>query len=162
MPTLSDDTIRYLQTSPFFAILEGKDGAAQDAFYAQFDALPKPIREFLLSPTTADGVSAIISGAQLPGSYHAAISKIVALAAMGEIPVASIEELLMKLNLPPEQSAMVAQKIQVILEPIVAERARRSVPAMPELPPLTQRVPPVTPSLDSSKTPARNIIDFRK
>lgn len=162
MPQLSDETLQYLETSPFFAMLEGKDETSQNAFYSRFDTLPKPIREFLLSSKTAESLSDVINIVKIPTSFHTAISKIVALAAIGDIPIAGIEGLLLKLNLPPQQSTAVAEKLQTILEPVVTERAHLSVPAMIELPPLTQKVPVTAPVPDSSKPPARNIIDLRK
>lgn len=143
-------------------MLEGKDENGQKAFYAQYDALPEPIRKFLLSPATVTGISDVTLSSQVPASFHIAISKIVALVAMGDVPITSIENLLTKLDLPPQQTTDVTRKLQVILEPVVAKRSQLSVPRMPELPPLTQKIPPIELKLDSSKPPGRNIIDLRK
>lgn len=149
--------------SPFIASIEGKDPEAKQKFFEQFSQQPQNVREFITSLDTVSAIKQLVDSGTLPPQYAVAIAKIVALAAMGEIPMGGIGELLMKLDLPAQQSEDVAGKINQLLEPVIADRARIAVPSMPELPPLTQKIPPpVIPRPDSSKPPGRNIIDLRK
>ena len=141
MPTLSPDTLAYLNASPYFAALEGRDKLGQDLFYAKFEKLPEPVRQFLLAPTTADALSGIALANELDQRYLTAMGKIVASVALGEVPAGSIQPLLEKLDLPPAKAAVIAQALTDLLKPVVVFKAQAVVGTKPtEIPPLTRTV----------------------
>ncbi|MEK7638089.1 MAG: hypothetical protein AAB375_01545 [Patescibacteria group bacterium] len=148
--------------SPFAAAMADRTPQQQEAFLERFSTMPDDIREFFTSLKTVEAIKTIMETGELSGDYDLAITKIVAFAALGDVPPANIEELLIKLGVSPQQAADVSQKLLGVLAPIISARAIHAVPTMSELPPLTQKIPPMTPVPDSSKTPARNIIDLRK
>lgn len=144
-------TTEELIYSPYLAMLEGRDVDSQKTFFEHFASQPEVVREIITSPGTAEKISALIQLNVIPKEYGIAIAKIVALVAMNEVPISSIDQLLIKLNLAQEQATSIAAELVKILEPVIAERARESAPkSMPELPPLTTKIPP------------RNIIDLRR
>lgn len=163
MPNISDDESGdWSVYSPFISSLEGKDDTAQKQFIEHYIQQSQEVQRFLTSLETATTLRELVDSGTLPPQYAIAIAKIVALAAMGEIPITGIEGLLLKLNLTQQQSSDITEKLNALLEPVIKERANIAVPAMPELPPMTQKIPPVMPTPDSSKTAGRNIIDLRK
>jgi hypothetical protein len=138
---LSPDTLAYLNASPYFAALEGRDKMGQDLFNAKFEKLPESVRKFLLAPETADGLSALALTQGLDQRYIVAMGKIVASVTLGEVPLGSIQQLLEKVDLAPDQAAIVAQEMSRMLEPVMAAKAQAVVGAKPkEIPPLTRTV----------------------
>jgi hypothetical protein len=159
MPKLPADTLKYLKTSPYDAMLEGRDRQAQDLFFAKFEKLPDALREFLLSPKTAEDVEYLALTTHLDDRYLTALGKIIASVTLGEVPIGSVAALLEKLDLPPEQAAAVADGMTRLMEPVLAAKARAAIGIAPrEMPPLTRVVPPAA----GPQGAGRNIIDLRK
>lgn len=148
--------------SPFAAAMADRTPQQQEAFLERFSAMSDDEREFLTSMQTVEAIKTIMESSDLSGDYDLAISKIIAFAALGDVAPENIEGLLIKLGVSPQQATGLGQKLLGVLNPIISARALRAVPAMPELPPLTQRVPPAMPTPDSSRGSSRNMLNLRK
>lgn len=155
-------TIEDADCSPYIAMTAGKASEELAPFFERFSQLSSPVRSFMTSLDVIERIKQMLLGLHVPPTHTIAISKIIAFTAMGDVSISNIEPLLTKLNLSEPLAHEVGDAITGILEPIIAERARVSVPqGMPELPPMTMKIPPIAPGPDSSKTTARNIIDLR-
>lgn len=149
--------------SPYIAMTAGKTPEELRPFFERFSQLPAPTRAFMTSLDVIERIKQMFLSLNVPPTHTIAISKIIAFAVLGDVPVSNIEPLLTKLNLSKALAQEVGNAITIILEPVIAERARASVPQeMSELPPMTMKIPPIAAPPDSSKTAARNIIDLRK
>ncbi len=156
-------TIEDADCSPYVAMTAGKNPEDLLSFFERFSQLPPPIRSFMTSLDVIEKIKHMFVSLRVPPTHTIAISKIIAFAALGDVSISNIEPLLIKLNLSEPLAQEASNAILGILDPIIAERARSAVPqGMPELPPLTQKIPSIAAGPDSSKTPARNIIDLRK
>ncbi len=151
----------YNAYNPLSAYLDGKTDSEQGVVLGRFVNLPESEKLVLVGTDTAEAIANLIVAGTLPQSYGKAVAKIIYLVLAGEVQPAGVSALLERLGLSTPLAQQVSSVIGTLAAPVVRERAVTPV-AMPELPPLTQRVPPVMPGPDSSKTPARNIIDLRK
>jgi len=178
-----EDIEKYAQYSPFMAALTGRDEAAKIDLYRRFSLLPEEVAETLTNPDTADQIEAWEQQGVFPPTYSSAVAKIIALAVLGIIQPNQIQSLLEKLNLDSATAMRTSDVVVSIVGPALSfidgyrhsvdttiaptplnpERTPVSLPqTLKTLPPLTQRIPAVAQTPDSSKTPARNIIDLRK
>lgn len=157
-PIEQDDSIY----SPFIAAFTDKSEDEQKVFFEKFTAQSESAREFLTSMQTVEALKTLTVSSNVGTEYAIAIGKVVAFVVLDEVPISSIEGLLLKLNLSPQQASQITVQLQKLLEPIISDRARASVPqGMRPLPPMTVRIPPIT---EPSETQGanRNIIDLRK
>lgn len=173
-----EDLEQYSRYSPFMTALIGRDESAKADLYRRFSALPEEIAETLTSPDTADKIKSWESEGIFPSTHSSAVAKLIALSILGIIQSNQIPALLEKLNLDSVTRAQTSAVIMTIVGPALSFIEGYNQPTSPEvgantpssnraismneMPPLTQRVPPPAPSSDSSKPPARNIIDLRK
>lgn len=152
-----------LQYSPYFAGLDGKTAAESDVLQNRIDALPEKARSLIFDSEVPDKLKNILDQSGVPTQYVLAMAKILFLAALGDVAVGSIEHLLEKLGLEQRQASVVGAGITMLLGDIITERGRATIgQSIKTMPPLTQRVSPMNLGPDSSKTPARNIIDLRE
>jgi len=145
---------------PYLAGMSGKSESEQDALERRIDTLPTALRDFLFDPALPEKLSALVSTTGLQPQYAVALSKIVFLATLGDIPLTSPQQLLEKLGIDATTASRVAHGLEKILEPLVAARARGSIGAMQRLPPLTTRIPSVLPS-STPPVPEKNVVDLR-
>lgn len=151
----------YNSYNPLSAYLEGKSGVEKDVILERFANLQETEKLILVGTNTAETIATLISAGTLPQNFGKAVAKIIYLVLNGEVPLTGVDELLERLGLPAVQSQQVSITIDSIVAPIISVRASESA-SMPELPPMTQKIPPVAPAPDSSKAAGRNIIDLRK
>lgn len=153
---LSDDTARFLQFSPYFALTEGKTDEQLARFDASYDALPEPIRRFLLDPTTADAVSQLETLKLMPPTHRTAVSKLLGMAVMEDVRPDQVKPLLVKLGISDTNATAIADRFMVLMKPLLQIRAvQRTRDKLSPLPPLTQRLSP-----PGQTTPAR-VLDLR-
>ncbi len=156
----SDETILY---SPYVAAYSDKDEVGQREFFERFYRLPAETKDFITSPQTAEYVKNLFDTEIAPDNYDTAIAKIVAFAAMGDVPVASIPQLLVKLGLSEQQAQKIATELERILEPVIAARGKAAAPqGMQEMPPLSRPTETGPQPIAGQQGNTRNIIDLRK
>lgn len=148
----SPEVIEYNQFCPLLAAVQGRDEDERWLMFAKFQLLPEDARDILTNPKTIDQIKQWSTEGMFPSTHMTAVSKLIGLAALDdEVTFNSIASLLQKIGLTQEQAEKTNNMILSLLQPVIAERARESTPkSMPELPPLT------------TKIPQRNIIDLRK
>lgn len=147
--------------SPLSAYLGGKVDAEQDAILGRFSDLPEIEKSILVGTNTAQEIAALISAGILPQSHGKAVAKLIYLVVAGEVPITSVDALMVNLGLTAARARDISSWINTLVSPVISERVVE-IASMPELPPLTQKIPPVVPAPDSSKPTGRNIIDLRK
>ncbi len=149
--------------NPYISAITGKSAEDQQKFFDLFYQLPDSAKDVITSPQTTASIKALFEGGAAPKGYEVAISKIVAFAAMGDVPIASIPQLLTKLGLSEQQSQTIAQELERILEPVIAARGKAAVPqGMQEMPPLNRPTESGPQPIAGQQGSARNIIDLRK
>lgn len=162
---LSDDTIRFLQYSPYFALLEGKTKEQTTDLNEKYDALPETSRQFLLSPEAADGIGALVESGTVPASHAAAVSKLLGMVVMGDVQSDQVSPLLTKLGIPAQSAGVIAQQFNEILKPVTAARIARiaAQQGMRPIQPLTQRIgiPVPPPPPPAPQNASRNVVDLR-
>jgi len=138
------------QYNPYLAIITDKDPAAQQQFFERFYRLDQPTKDFLTSEEVTGYIKGMFAQGVAPETHAVAISKIIALAAMGDIPVESVEQILQKLELTPAQAQKITLQITTILEPLSTQRKQQPrAPATPGA--------PIT-----SAPPTRNVLNLKK
>ncbi|MCC6405022.1 MAG: hypothetical protein IT405_01405 [Candidatus Yanofskybacteria bacterium] len=147
--------------SPYIAAIADKDDAQLRAFAEKFAAQNESDRTFLTSPETALAIKRLVEEGVIPEEYAIATAKIVAFVVLREVPLSSVPQLLERIGLASPQAQNAATAITQLLQPLIAARAAAETPEqLPELPPMTTKIPPA-PQQHSSNTPPRNIIDLR-
>lgn len=162
---LSDDTILFLRFAPYFALLEGRDANQTTEFNDKYDAQPEVVREFLLSPASADLIVALMKSGVLPDSHGTAVAKLLGMLAMGDVTEDQVGPLLLKLGIPQSSAAVISEHFTAILKPVVAGRiAQIAQQKLRQIQPLTQRIgsPLPPPPINAPESASRNIIDLRE
>jgi len=138
------------QYNPYLAIIADKDPAAQQQFFERFYQFDQPTKDFLTSVEVTSYIKGMFDQGIAPQTHAIAISKIVALVAMGDIPAESVPQILEKLELTPPEAQKIALQVSTILEPLFAQQKKESRP------------PESAPAPAASTVPARNVINLKK
>lgn len=155
----------YIRLTPYFAVMQGKDEDERYLLSSIFLSLSDGAQEILTNEKTATLINQLITDGFLPETHAVAVAKLIGMIAFEEASITQAQEILEQLGLPGDHAQHVTQEISTFLQPLITERAQEELPENMEdreLPPMTMKVPQNLTGPDSSKTPARNIIDLRK
>ena len=154
----------YDHYSPLSAALAGRDEVAQTKIYESLNALPDEVSDVLIDVSTAEKIQQWAIQGVFPSSHSTAISKIIALVLLGEIPPLQVPNLLSKINLDPEVVQHTTDAISSITAPALAFKQgyeKTVTLGSREVSPLTMGAK----SMDNVTSPqagAQGIIDLRK
>jgi hypothetical protein len=154
----------YTNYSPHFALIQGKDEMSTTTIFGRIAQLSEESRTVLSSESTAESLQKLVTSGTVPANYGTALAKIVGLCILGDVAVAHIEQLLLKLNLTPEQAGVVNAVLTDILSSTAPAKNIPAIPPvpLPELPPMSRPTENGPRVVAGPKVPARNIIDLRK
>ena len=165
------ETTEYFDLSPLTAAAKGRSEEERFLLFQEFDMLDEDLKHVLASPETVEMIKTWVKTGIVPQSYVAAISKLLGLAALREVPVESIQPLLEKLGLATNSSALAAAEMTKFLQ-LFSEaqkhednlvKADEEAVTMTEMPPMTRPMENgPKPLVASPNVPQRNIIDLRK
>jgi hypothetical protein len=125
-----------LEFSPYFAGMEGKTDEQALALEQRIEALPEPTKDFIFSDATDRAIGALIETEHLEHRYGIALAKIVFAVVLGDIPLASVGQLLERLDIAPDVAQRIAKGISALTQPALTVKA----PTIKEIPPLSRTV----------------------